>query len=177
MNPCGFFKIKVENHKHKKKEILDIAYQYERRVDDHHVKNSFISNTDYEDEIQSLEWAKIVFCDKTSNNLKTKINKLYGEHHIDVVDSWVSQYYAMTSSEHLPHNHVGANVAVNMCCVYYVDLPNTKLSTKFILNGKVVSPKIKEGEMIFFDSKILHFSPPNKTKKDKTIVAMNLYVS
>ena len=83
----------------------------------------------------------------------------------------------MTSSEHLPHNHVGGNVAVNMCCVYYVDLPNTKLSTKFILNGKVVSPKIKEGEMIFFDSKILHFSPPNKTKKDKTIVAMNLYVS
>ena len=81
---CGFFKIKVENHKHKEK-ILDIAYQYERRVDDHHVKNSFISNTDYEDEIQSLEWAKIVFC-KTSNNLKTKINKLYGEHHIDVVD-------------------------------------------------------------------------------------------
>ncbi len=176
MNPCGFFKIRSVDHKEKKKQILDIAYDYERPIPDPVHPTSVVSNSDYEDHTIETMWAKIMFCPKTVESLKKKIEKYYGDYHPDIVGSWVSQYYANSNSEHLRHNHAYGNIPVNMCCIYYVDLPKRRLSTKFWHEDKLYSPKVREGDILFFDSITEHFSPPNNTNKDKTIVSCNFLV-
>ena len=171
-NPYGFFKIKISNHARKKQQILDVAYDYERLIPDPEVSGSFISNSDFDENERNIFWAKIIFDEKTTSRLVSKIASLYKDTYtIDVVDSWVSQYYAKTNSEHRLHNHFGPDV--NLCAIYYVDLPCNKLLTQYEFNGKLIRPSVKEGEIVFFSSDILHGSPPNDTKKDKTIVAMN----
>lgn len=176
MNPYGFFKIKTSNHARKKQQILDVAYDYERAIPDPEVSGSFISNTDFDENEINHFWAKIIFDKKTKSRLASKIKSLYNDNYtVDVVSSWVSQYYAKTNSEHRLHNHVGSDV--NLCAIYYVDLPYRKLLTQYEFNGKLIKPSVKEGEIVFFSSDVLHMSPPNDTKKDKTIVAMNFYLT
>tara|TARA_R100001244_G_scaffold132332_1_gene108259 strand:+ start:3522 stop:4034 length:513 start_codon:yes stop_codon:yes gene_type:complete len=82
-----------------------------------------------------------------------------------VIDNYWFQTYLKNSS-HKWHTHARANLAN----VYFVDLPNKKLSTKFY--GFENLP-IKEGDLITFPAFLAHSSPINLNEKGKTIVSFN----
>lgn len=81
----------------------------------------------------------------------------------------------------LPHNHQ----SVGFSGVLYVNFDNNEhISTIMVqpwnnyLNGgtQMVDADGKEGEIIFFPSFILHFTPPNVSNKERTVISFDIQV-
>ena len=85
---------------------------------------------------------------------------------------WYQIYYKESGSKHRYHTH--ENEFTHVSAVYYAKLTDSKMATIFKVDGKEYQPDVKEGDLVIFDSRISHTSPPNNTAKDKVIVAFNL---
>ena len=80
---------------------------------------------------------------------------------------WYQQY--KKGSHHLYHNHTNTNYTN----IFFLELPDNNYKT--IIkdgNGKLISFKAKEGDIITFPAHLLHKSKPNGIKK-KTIISFN----
>ena len=98
-----------------------------------------------------IEYDKLVF-DKRSNIWYQQYNKL--DYH-----SW--------------HHHGDARWSI----VYYVELSEDSPGTQFkdCITSKYISPNVKEGDILIFPGWMLHRSPPNLSKKRKTIISCNFH--
>lgn len=108
------------------------------------------------------EYLKLLF-----NNMEEHLNLQceYVNSKTCVIDNaWFHQYYNNSGFEWHTHPHS------NFSCVYYLELPNDELATKF---ANYKCPKIKEGDIIIFPSFMHHCSPVNKTNFRKTIISWN----
>ena len=79
------------------------------------------------------------------------------------VTPWFQQYTQNTAFGW--HQHNG-----HWACVYYVELPEMSEATEF-LNYDI---PLKEGQIIFFPTFLIHRSPIIKSNTRKTIIATNL---
>jgi predicted RNA binding protein YcfA (HicA-like mRNA interferase family) len=82
-------------------------------------------------------------------------------------NGWYQQY--RKGSHHKYHNHINTNFTN----VFYLELPDSNYKT--IIkddNGKLISFKAKEGDLLTFPAHLLHKSKPNGDKR-KTIISFN----
>jgi hypothetical protein len=78
---------------------------------------------------------------------------------------WFQQYYKHSS--HGWHQHNG-----HWALVYYLELPEMLEATEFLNYGH--NFKLKEGDMIFFPTFLIHRAPIITGEKRKTIIATNI---
>ena len=82
---------------------------------------------------------------------------------------WFQQYHENGCHNWHFHDTCWSNV-------YYLELPDDSPGTEFMVpcrERQTYFPPIKEGTLITFPSSILHRSPPNQSKKRKTIISFN----
>ena len=85
---------------------------------------------------------------------------------------WYQIYNSNSGSYHDYHNHFSNNCHIS--AVLYLKLFDKKFSTEFIIDGSPKQFDVSEGDMILFDSRIEHRSPPNYSSEDKIILSFNL---
>ena len=82
------------------------------------------------------------------------------------------QYYAKHSgSYHDYHKHYSPECQLSG--IYYLRLKDPELKTQFLNTPEIM---IEEGDLILFDSQLMHRSPPNYTEYDKMILSFNLKI-
>ena len=82
---------------------------------------------------------------------------------------YIQQY--RKNDTHDWHSHFGCLIH----CVYFLELPDPKYATQIqTYDGKVIKPKVKEGDLLFLLTPNRHRSPINKSSKRKTIIAFNM---
>ena len=92
-----------------------------------------------------------------------KVENLY------ISNAWFQQY--RKNDTHDWHSHFGCLIH----CVYFLELPDPKYATQIqTYDGKVIKPKVKEGDLLFLLTPNRHRSPINKSGKRKTIIAFNM---
>lgn len=105
--------------------------------------------------------------DKLMNNLLLpfieNIEELYGLKYSPPSQFWFQQY--LQSSDFGWHQHSG-----HWAMVYYLELPEMSESTEFLNYGQL---DVKEGDIIFFPTFLVHRSPVIKSNLRKTIIATN----
>jgi cupin superfamily acireductone dioxygenase involved in methionine salvage len=89
---------------------------------------------------------------------------------LDVLDIWFQQY--SKSDEHVWHKHEDCT----WVCIYYVQLPEG--SPKTLLrdignDNTIITPDVKEGDILIIPSNVYHCSPPNESDDVKTIISFN----
>lgn len=126
--------------------------------------------------------------DLNSNNIKIEsilkteldqFNSYFNFTHCKIHLSWFNK--AVTGDYHTVHNHSVIGYS-SVCYIEYDHDEHTPL--EFIspfnnfLTGETIYyiPQVTEGSIIFFPSAILHYTLPNKSKKDRSILAFNLDV-
>ena len=174
-----YYILSVKDHKHNKENILSKISQDKNSsfcknldiTDDY----SIISNTDYNNQGFS-SWFSEAFSLRDQLNYKEFISKKYGKKNLEIIASWFNQYYKMSGSEHPFHNHAGEEFSVDLVSVYYVELEDKSLRTilKHPRTGKEIVPRVKEGQILTFDSRVDHRSPRNYTDTRKTIISFNV---
>ena len=93
-----------------------------------------------------------------------------------IEDVWTVEYH--TGQYHSIHTHGNGNLSA----VLYFDQDEIEHSsthfvvgTDYITNTtEIVSPLVKEGEIIIFPSHILHFTTPNNSKKTRRIISFDI---
>ena len=100
-----------------------------------------------------------------------KIFRDYFEQPVTLIDTWYQVYAKNSGGFHCFHNH--ANEESHASAIFYVKLHDKELLTQFRIGDSVVTPDAEEGDIIIFDSRIYHASPPNDTDHDKIIVSFN----
>lgn len=86
---------------------------------------------------------------------------------------WYQIYNKNSGSYHDYHTHCAEDCQISG--IYYIKLKDKKISTEFIVDQTVFQlDDVAEGDIVLFDSKISHRSPPNNTDQDKIIVSFNL---
>ena len=93
-----------------------------------------------------------------------ELEEIYGLKLSNKQNYWFQQYYK--GSDFSWHQHGG-----HWACVYYVELPEISEATEFLNYGKF---NVKEGDIIFFPTFLVHRSPIIQSDLRKTIVATNL---
>lgn len=89
------------------------------------------------------------------------------------------QRYANTNLM-APHNHG----AIGYSAVLYAELTDEHKATTFtapylnFINGNTIqhTPKMSEGEIIFFPSALMHYAEPNKSTENRTIFSFNMKI-
>ena len=117
---------------------------------------------------------------KTKNYLKCEVeNLLFDEINLfknelkishSIESAWFQEYNQ--NMDHGIHDH-----GIGYSSVVYIEYDSLHHKpTTFVnnLNKKIYSPKVDEGEIIFFNSKYNHFCPKNKSIKKRIICAFNL---
>ena len=83
---------------------------------------------------------------------------------------WFQQYEH--NSEHPWHTHP----LCGWSNVYYLEFPEDgpPIEIKMPFSNKIVTPKLKEGDLLTFPSNFFHRSPVNHSMKRKTVVTYDL---
>ena len=171
----------VKDHASKKKEILWRTSQNNYRYSHNESKdalqtNDFISNTDYV--LDNADWFEYALSKKDQLAYGTFLHNKFQQDLWGVTVAWFQQYDKNSGSQHGWHNHIAPDNRIpdNLTNIYYVELEDKSLRTilKHPKTGKEIIPRVKEGQMLSFDAKIMHKSPPNYTNTRKTIISFNI---
>ena len=160
--------VKIRDHKSQKQRILDAIDTRE----EHTFEN--ISNTDWTGDpldARSFDWFSECFSERDTQSIGITIFKKY-QQVCKIKNCWYNQYYPGTGSTHQPHDHPESDLTL----IYFVELSNRNLATNLYhpLSGKMILPRVKEGDVLIMPAKIWHSSPPNYTDSRKTVVSVNL---
>lgn len=85
----------------------------------------------------------------------------------DLKDFWFQQY--VENDKHDWHTH-----GENYTGVYYVEMPDGAPGTELYSRGKILCPKVEEGDIVIFPSIIPHRAPLIKSNLRKTIISFNI---
>ena len=87
----------------------------------------------------------------------------------EILDFWFNIYGPHGHVK--PHSHANNSLNGNLKSgVYYLQKPI--YSGNLILNNKLI--KVKEDDIVLFDSNLEHYSEPNKSNQDRIIFSCNL---
>ena len=165
-----YIKSKVNEHKNIKKHLLKLIadYKVSKNVDDY--KN--ISKINYAPDTSLQELADDNYLTYLWPYVKDKISevaKFLKAQNLYITNAWFQQY--RKNDIHDWHSHFGCLLH----CVYFLELPDPKYATQIqTYDGKVIQPKVKEGDLLFLLTPNRHRSPINKSSKRKTIIAFNM---
>lgn len=152
-------------NKQTKLEMLDLISQaetYELREDD-----DLIHETDW----QYDDWKTPEYSARAMQLVKPAVDDfaaVIGCSELSINKHWFQRYRTMGNHGWHVHNHC------QYSAVYYLELPDGTPPTQFRYRGKVFSPSIREGDIVFFPSCVYHRSPPNMSQKTKTVFAFNV---
>tara|TARA_Y100000004_G_scaffold172740_1_gene209860 strand:- start:566 stop:1093 length:528 start_codon:yes stop_codon:yes gene_type:complete len=154
------FKYKVQNWNIKKKKLLDLFNSFQHKV----VGNVITSPLDIK-----------------TNLFLEEINLFEKEIGINFCFSevWFQQYNH--NMNHAVHNH-GPEGFSSVCFIEYNE--NFHKPTTFVspfgnyITGELerYEPDVKEGDIIFFPSNLLHYAPTNLSKLTRIIISFNLKI-
>ena len=170
----------VKDHASKKKEILwrtsQNNYRYSHNESKTGQNNDFISNTDYV--LDNADWFEYALSKKDQLAYGTFLHNKFQQDLWGVTVAWFQQYDKNSGSQHGWHNHIPPDnrIVDNLTNIYYVELEDKSLRTilKHPKTGKEIIPRVKEGQMLSFDARIQHMSPPNFSKSRKTVISFNV---
>jgi hypothetical protein len=89
---------------------------------------------------------------------------------IGIKNYWFQQYVQGGFHDWHIHNEC------NFSSVYFLDLPETQLSTVFRFNRNDFQIDVREGQIVTFPSHYVHKSKINTTNKIKTVISFNSYI-
>ncbi len=176
----------VKDHLLNKERILKRMSQFGEPFDDGYDKDpsslSHISRSDWEistgetGRIPQTDWFQYAFSERDRNDYIEFCKKEFKVLAISTWESWYNQYDACSGALHNWHNHHTEDAPNDYANVYYVELNDQSLRTVLIhpTTGKPFHPEVKEGQILIFDAKILHMSPPNHTDTRKSSIAFNI---
>jgi hypothetical protein len=125
---------------------------------------------------------KINYIDEINEILKEEIDLFKSNFSIisfRLLNAWFEK--SKNQDYHPPHIHNKSNYSA----VCYIDYDNTEHTpTNFIspFNNLITNdimhykPRVTEGSLIFFPSKIIHYTDSNTSKKDRLILSFNIEV-
>jgi len=93
-----------------------------------------------------------------------EIEECYGLKCKSIAPYWFQQYLQGSDFGWHQHDH-------HWAMVYYIELPETSESTEFLNFGQF---NVKEGDIIFFPTFLVHRSPKIQSNLRKTIISTNL---
>ena len=131
---------------------------------------SYISSTDYPS--LNNDWINYAFSSKDMGEYQKFVYKKFKRKGLGVNAVWFNQYDPHSGSEHYWHHHKPEHLTN----IYFVELEDKSLRTilKHPVTGKEIVPRVKEGQILVFDGKIEHMSPPNYTSTRKTVISFNI---
>ena len=160
--------ISISDWKSTKKEIKKLYSQSDLTIDSlEKVKSDFYSEKKYNKKIQNIFYKEI-----------KALEQMIGEKKFFVSNAWIET--SEKNMFHQVHNHGPIGFSA-VCFVDYDE--NLHSPTQFVspfnnyLNGSIVSHSpdhISEGSILFFPSMIHHYTIPNDSDTDRTILSFNL---
>ena len=171
-----YYVLNLRDHHLNKKKILSTISQRGQYVDDGISK---ISNTDWlyqRDGVVLFDWYNYSLSEGDRKSYAKLIYKKFGKGTSSVQNIWFNQYDPNSGSNHSFHNHYSELDQNDLAAIYYVELKDKSLRTilKHPKTGKEIIPRVKEGQILVFDAKIQHMSPPNFSKSRKTVISFNV---
>jgi hypothetical protein len=169
------YHISVRNWQEKKKFLIDLMNDTNMSIED-----GDTIKTDYHDQINS----------NFSGHHNKKISEVLNEEIMFFCNNFGFNYYRISMSwfqqaskgnYHGIHNHGSVGYSA-VCFIDYDEKLHTP--TQFIspfnnfITGDFLdyTPKVKEGSLIFFPSVIHHFTEPNNSEKQRTVLSFNIDV-
>jgi hypothetical protein len=132
-------------------------------------KNDSINDTDWKvDKNIKREYLDLFLC--LNKKHFTEVSSYFNCSKVELINYWFQTY--TKNNYHKKHNHEG-----HYSCVFYVELPNSNVSTYFYKpnsNEKFYFKEIKEGDIILFPSLLLHESPVIEKQIKKIIISANM---
>ena len=169
--PNLILKVKFENHKKYKKELLKLI----NKTDDEDWKN----RTElYNDKLKKTDWPKAddwsrpwikLIADPLYLKLQECAQKL-GYKNIKLHKMWYQQY--SKGDLHNWHIHDGSYTGT-----YYLEFDKKAPSTQFLFPSnlnKGFTIDVEEGDILFFPCSLIHRSPTSKSNKIKSIISWNI---
>lgn len=162
---------KFEHHKQLKTKLLK-HFEYSNP------ENVIQIDQMYSDSISKLDWSQRhdfqrpwakMLKEYMDPHVENVFNKL-GYEHCYMSELWFQQYHRGDS--HGWHIH-----GCNFTAVYFVELTNQTPVTEFVSpyhQNKISKFDVKEGDVIFFPSCVIHRAPPVCDSDRKTIVSFNI---
>ena len=100
----------------------------------------------------------------------SEVFDMLGHDKHEYANYWYQQYNK--TDRHRWHQHRNCSWA----CVYYVELPEDAPRTliKDPFSGEIITPNIKEGDILTFPSFAWHCSPASESESVKTVVVFNV---
>jgi hypothetical protein len=158
-----YIKTKIKEHKNIKEKLLSLISKIPSS------KYNSISHTDWhlppDYKREYMEFFIPIIMPYIEN-----IRKLLNEQNFQINNMWFQQY--KKNDLHEFHRHAFTNFSN----VYYLEMPNKKMATKFktrLDDKKLFTINAEEGDFITFPACISHSSPKINEKTRKTIISFN----
>ena len=150
---------KFRKHKTLKKKLLSLITKMPShfKSDKSFVKSDWTVPKDVPREYLKLFYQEV-------GDLMVETAEDFGCNTWKIHNGWYNQY--SKNNNHHWHTHPESNLSA----IYFVELPNKELMTEFKTKIKL---NVKEGDILFFPSYMLHRAPVNNTNKRKTVIAFN----
>jgi len=132
----------------------------------------------YTDNINKLDWSERLNYNRdwvslfmpVANSLLTVVSNALGYQKAEIIELWFQQY--VENNTHGWHIH-----GRNFTGVYYLEFPEHSPVTQLInplSQSELITPTVKEGDIIIFPSYTIHRAPIIKHNLRKTIISFNL---
>jgi hypothetical protein len=134
-------------------------------------EEQFVSNTDWEVPSDVPRPWMNTFISENNSEIASLYNDL-GFNSFTIHNYWFQQYKENTGSSHPWHAHGGCSFSN----VYFLELPNKKLSTEIIspYGKNIIKVDAEEGDILTFPAFAYHRSPRNDDYGgNKTVIVFN----
>ena len=169
-----YYITQVRDHHKNKERILSKISGIDERYDDGVSK---ISSTDWIEQQDGVvfDWYHYSLSERDRESYVKLLYKKFGKRRSSIQNVWFNRYDSNSGTEHKWHNHYDDPHKNDLANIYYVELEDKSLTTIFKnpKTGKEFRPRVKEGQILTFDARIPHKSPPNHTDTRKTIISFN----
>lgn len=179
-----FYQVSIKNWKEKKKKLLDLVdwndvncLTQEHFTDYYKNMRNPDQRASYTDDfVKILKEDLITF---TQSVEKSEMNRFRRTFNMKVTNLWAQRYKSQNFMP--PHTHEPAGFSA----VLFAEFDNTEhQATKFWAPFKNTidamdyryDPDVKEGDILFFPSFLMHYAEPNYSEKNRTIFSFNSYV-
>tara|TARA_R100000008_G_C3512561_1_gene129579 strand:- start:145 stop:681 length:537 start_codon:yes stop_codon:yes gene_type:complete len=167
-----YWVLNVKDHLINKEKIIGSISSVNTPYHNYDVEDytSYISSTDWVYKHQT-NWFNYALSKRDIENYQKFVYRKFKKTRLHVNSSWFNQYYPDSGSEHYWHHHKPEPLTN----IYFVELEDKSLRTilRHPVTGKEIIPRVKEGQMLTFDGRIEHMSPPNNTSTRKTVISFN----
>ena len=166
----------VKDHSSNKERILTAMARNNCQLQNIDVKEyySFVSNSDYT--LAETRWFQFALSPADQHRYQKFVYDKFKQKDLGINAAWYNQYYANSGAEHAYHGHYSEEEPNDLTNIYFVELKDKSLRTviKHPKTGKEIIPRVKEGQILSFDAKLQHKSPPNLSITRKTVISFNV---